>query len=140
MRERTTDEIDREVRALAGRGLLVAGQYLADQIRRVLSVPAPYRVVTAGPRSRTPGVKSYRALTPATPGAPPRKVSGQLRRSVAAWEAAPGVVRVGVQRLVYARPLETRMGHPYLVPTLLANLDAVGRIVGREIAGGRGNV
>ena len=135
MRERSPQEVEREVQALAGRGLAAAGRYLANEIRRVVSVPAPYVMV----RPRSGGQPYPRATTPATPGAPPRKLTGRLRAAVGSWQPDDATVRVGVQRVVYARPLETWMGHPYLVPTLRANLENLSRIVGQAVQTG-GNV
>lgn len=61
----------------AGRGIEAAAIFLANRIREFLSVPAP-RKITVG----RDGVRYYRATTKATPGAPPRKLSGAMRRSV----------------------------------------------------------
>lgn len=60
-----------------GRGIEAAAIFLANRIREFLSVPAPRKIVTS-----RDGVRYYRATTKATPGAPPRKLSGALRRSV----------------------------------------------------------
>lgn len=60
-----------------GKGIAAAAIFLANRIREFLSVPAP-RKITRG----KDGVRYYRATTKATPGAPPRKLSGALRRSV----------------------------------------------------------
>lgn len=58
--------------------ILYAGlSVLKTATKEILSVPAPrVRVVSKG------GVAYWRATTPATPGAPPRKLSGVLRQRV----------------------------------------------------------
>src|SRR4051812_1421314 len=106
---RTPEQIAAEVERLADRGLLAAGTMLSSRIKEKISVPAPRRRVIAGPNStvRPPGTPYSVATTPATPGAPPRKVNGWLRARVMVRQPSPGVVQVGVFNYVPARPLET---------------------------------
>lgn len=136
---RTLDQIARDAERLAGRGLLAGGTFLATRIKEVLSVPAPRRRVIAGPRSRVrpPGTPYWVATTRATPGAPPRKLSGRLRASVMVKQPSPERVQVGVFNLVYARPLETWMNHPYLWNTFISERDRLGRIIGSEFGSRR---
>ena len=96
-----------------GRGVLVADK-LATEIRRLLSVQAPVRRTASG---------KLVATTRATPGAPPRKVSGDLYRSVRVHRTAHGA-RVVIYKW-YSVPLEHR-GHPFL-SVALANLNLKGR-------------
>lgn len=130
----TPDQIERKVEQLAGRGLAAGASYLAQRLKEKISVPAPRRRVIAGPRSkaRVPGTPYYVATVRATPGAPPRKLSGNLRnrvmfrqRDVLAWQ-------VGVFNIVYGRPLEVWMNHPYIWPTLQEELGNLDRIIGQE--------
>src|SRR4051812_1245627 len=97
----TPQQIEAEVSRNIGRGLLAGAIFLTARVKEVLSVPAPRRRVLA--RS---GAYYYRATTPATPGAPPRKLSGRLRAS-ADYQLLPGgtEARVG-SPVVYARRLE----------------------------------
>jgi hypothetical protein len=136
---RTLDQIAREVERTAGRGLLAAGSFLSSRIKEKISVPAPRRRVVAGPSStvRPPGTPYYVATTPATPGAPPRKLSGVLRSRVMVKQPAPNIVQVGVFNLAYARRLEVT-GHPYLIPTLMENLGNLDRIIGDAFTFSRG--
>lgn len=136
MRERSPQEIERLVTALAGKGLAAAGRYLANEIRRVISVPAPHKVVAYYVGNKL--VKKYIATTPATPGAPPRKLSGRLRASIDSWPIPDGVA-VGSQKVIYARRLEVDQNHPYLVPTLVREKDNLARIIGSGFTAG-GNV
>src|SRR5678809_1713062 len=75
------DELIQEIRRLEGRRLKRAGAVAARRMKYVLSVPAP-RVRVLAKRGKYRGSYYYRATTPATPGAPPRKLSGRGRASV----------------------------------------------------------
>ena len=115
-----------DLRRRAGKGLAAGAIYLSGQIKSVLSVPAPRRRVL----SRA-GVVYYVATEKALPGAPPRKLSGALRRSITwAWIAKDLKVRVGTN-IVYGGALE-RMGHEYILPTLQRERPALRRILGKN--------
>jgi phage gpG-like protein len=120
-----------EIRRALGRGLEAAAIFLAQRTKELISVPAP-RVRIFGQRGNVEGVKYYRAKTKATPGAPPRKLSGVLHASIT-WEkkADSGeiVARVGTN-VEYARRLEYE-GHSYLHPALTRWRDRLKEIMER---------
>ena len=118
-------QIEEKVQRLAGRGLLAAGTFLNARIKETLSVPAPRRRMTRGD-----GTKTWVATTKATPGAPPRKVTGSFRAKVMVRQPRPDVVQVGVFNDVRARPFETWMNHPFLMRTVYANIPNLARIMG----------
>lgn len=110
--------IDR-AKAEASRRLARAASHLANELKVTLSVPAP--------RKKARGSGRVYAATPATPGAPPRKVTGRGRAAVA-WElvdnGAAAVVGIGTKYM----PRHERKGHPYVGPTLARcrpRLDAI---------------
>jgi phage gpG-like protein len=119
-----------EVRRRATRAVTAGSVVLAAKLKETLSVPAPRKRVL----SRR-GVYYYRATTPATPGAPPRKLSGRLRASITrqTLETPQGPVgRVGTN-VVYARRHE-RGTHPFLAPTLAAHAAEITAAMQRELA------
>jgi len=106
-------------RAEAARRLSRAAAHAANELRRTVSVPAPRK------KARKSG-RVY-AATPATPGAPPRKLSGRGRAGIA-WKLLTnplaGVVGVNVLYM----PRHEREGHPWVAPTLRrerGRLDAI---------------
>lgn len=107
-----------------GAGVGVANEFAAE-IRRILSVQAPVRTTRSG---------RIVAATRATPYAPPRMVTGALRRSVAVVPTAHGA-RVVVWK-PYGVPLEkgtSVAGFPHkFVAVALENLG----LSGRATAGG----
>lgn len=111
---KTPAEIQALVIKKAGKGVAAASFFYQGRVKEVISVPAPRKITYS-----SAGVKYYRATTRATPGAPPRKISGRLRASIAV-EINKGKMqttgRIGTN-VVYSRMLELG-GHPYLVPTL----------------------
>ena len=132
---RTPDEIAYEVQKALGRGLKAAAIFFQGLVRETISVPAPRkRMKTAT------GLVYYRATVRATPKAPPRKLSGHLRRSIE-WEMSQDgkVARVGTN-VKYGRVHELgRKGttggglHKYLEPTLRRNLTNLAQIIGATI-------
>lgn len=122
-----------EVKRRAGQGLKAATIFLSSRIKEILSVPAPRVLVK--PKF---GAPYYRATTPATPGAPPRKLSGQLRRSIA-WEMRQNdtVGRVGTN-MIYGRRLEVQ-GHRYLTLAVDMYQNEIKAIMGRAFQRG-GNI
>lgn len=126
-------KIAREVQAKAKKGLMAATIFLSARVKEIISVPAPRALVK--PRF---GAPYYRATTRATPGAPPRKLSGELRRSIS-WEMRNNgtVGRVGTNK-VYARKLE-QMGHPFLSLAVQQYQGEIKTIMGRAFQV-RGNV
>lgn len=107
-----------QVNRALGQGVHAAAAFLASRVRELVSVPAPRRRVV-GRRGKVAGLTYYRATTPAVPGAPPRKLSGQLRRNVTSERVDDTTARVGVPLgpVPYARRLELE-GHPYLAVAL----------------------
>lgn len=128
---RTPSEIETEVERLVGRGLTAAAIHLSTRVKEIVSVPAPRVRVISGRRSRNPGQVGYRAATPATPGAPPRKLTGRLRASIA-YEVSPGgrVARVGTN-VIYARSL-IHHGHDFLRSVLVDESPRLARIIGQN--------
>lgn len=108
-----TDKVLAEVERRLNRGLTAGANVLLNRIKEKLSVPAPRVLVTS-----KKGIPYYRATTRATPGAPPRKLSGRLRAS-GSYEVdiAERNTRI-VFNTIYAIPLDTHMNHPYLSSTL----------------------
>ena len=68
-------KIAAQVEVSAGRGLNAARIFLTARVKEALSVPAPRTPVREGPQEgqKKGAIKYYRAVTPATVGAPPRK-------------------------------------------------------------------
>jgi len=128
------DKIAREVKKRAKAGLMAATIFLNARVKEILSVPAPRALVK--PKM---GAPYYRATTPATAGAAPRKLSGELRRSIT-WEMRNNntVGRVGTNK-VYGKALETWMGHPYLVVAVQQYQGEIKTIMGRAFQRG-GNI
>lgn len=117
-------------RALAG--LTRAAVELHKQLKLVLSTPAPRaRVISRA------GSVYYRATTPATPGAPPRKLTGRLRASVSF--RIDGVnLRATVGTNVIYGGVHERGNHPWLMPTFTAALPQLQAIVARAMMEERG--
>lgn len=128
----TDAELRAEIDRLAGKGLRAAAIFLKSRVRELLSTPAPRKRVL-GQRGAVAGIVYYRALTAASPGAPPRKLSGRLRASITCQISADGLrARVG-SNAAQARRLEFD-GHPYLIPAYRRWKDTLARIVSDEIA------
>jgi len=128
----TAADVQTEATRLAGRGIQAAARMYANLVKQVLSVPAPRRRAITGQRSKTPGVVHYVATTAAVSGAPPRKLSGRLRASIAMeFDAPTNTARIGTS-LVYGRRHEEG-DHAYLLPTLKGNLAALEQIVGQSL-------
>lgn len=126
----TSQEIQAEAERLVGKGILAAAIFLKNRFQEVLSVPAP-RVSVIGRRGKMSGVRYYRATSPATPGAPPRKLSGTLRRGQTYEISSDGKeARIGTN-IVYAARHEYGT-HPYMVPTLQQYLGELSRIIDTE--------
>jgi hypothetical protein len=142
---RLKKKIDDQVTRSVGKGLNAGRIFLTSRIKETLSVPAP-RI-----RIQTPaGEVYYKATTPATPGAPPRKLSGRLRTSVTSkmlgtFTAVIGANARGRPTAKYPQGfnypayhevpgLGTRSGeHPFIRPTILRYLVELTVIVGKEL-------
>ncbi len=131
----TPEQVQKECDRLVGRGIETMARMYANLVRQTLSIPAPRRRAVAGQRSRNPGTIYYVATTPATKGAPPRKLSGRLRASIAVdFNASINVARVGTN-VIYGRVHEEG-DHAWLLPTLETNRMGLQQILGQEITSG----
>ena len=127
--ERAKKDLSRSL----GAGLRAGAIFLNNRIKEVLSIPAPRKRVT----SRR-GITYYRATTPATPGAPPRKLSGRLRASMTYEVETRGlfdvVARVGTN-VIYSKRHE-HGNHKFMMVTLNAVKGDLGKIIGTSAVGG----
>ncbi len=143
-------KIKRDVEAAAGKGLNAAIRFLASRVKETLSVPAPRRRVKA-----RNGDIYYVATTKATPGAPPRMLSGRMRGSITSQmisalegavgsnaRAPTGVVAKALENLGaiedaqgfnYPRYHEEH-DHKFLEPTYEKHKADIAKIVGRPVA------
>ena len=96
-------------KAEAKRRLGKAASRCATELKLTVSVPAPRKV------SKKTG-RPY-ATTRATPGAPPRKLSGRGRAGIA-WQFADGGRSAVVGENVWYMPYWESHGHPWVKPTL----------------------
>lgn len=106
------DKVSRQVEASLGKGITAAGYFAKARVMELVSVPAPRKRVVVK-RGRFAGAMTYRAAAKATPGAPPRKLSGLLRSK---YEVGPNSDGTGIilsNSAVYAGNLE-RQGHPHI--------------------------
>ncbi len=125
---RITSQIEQGV----GEGVHTAVIFLAARTRETLSVPAPRKAIRAAAVGRKKGaILGYRAATRATPGAPPRKLSGRLRASTTARMINRFKGEVGVSAF-YGKFLERR-DHKFLWPTYEKHKADVRRIVGGKV-------
>lgn len=116
----------------AGKGVHAAVIFLAARTRETLSVPAPRKAIRAAMVGRKKGaILGYRAATRATPGAPPRKLSGRLRGSVSSRMINKYRGEVGVS-VKYGRFLEKK-DHKFLQPTYEKHKADIRRIVGGKV-------
>ena len=153
--------VSADIDKLFGLGLKAAAQHATRRLKEVLSIPAPRKRVVRGIKLRSlkerlaaaaagrflkksQKVIEYVATTPATPGAPPRKLSGHLRRSVT-WEINKLPVtltnyvrfnemtaRIGTN-VRYGKYLEFAFGksHEWLLKTILGIRHELAVIIGR---------
>lgn len=131
--------VEEEIKKLAGKGLKAAAIHAVRRLKEALSIPAPRRRATAGPKAKwvPPGTIYYVATTKATAGAPPRKLSGTLRRSVAYEVSEDGLTaRVGTS-VTYGKWLELRAagGHQWLLKTIVGIRDELATILGKFTIG-----
>ncbi len=116
------------------KGLNNARVFLTSRIKEEVSVPAPRK--RAKDRE---GNIYYRATTRATPGAPPRKLSGKLRMSITSLmltnrKAVIGVKARSPKGANYPAILE-HGSHPFMVPTYRKWKKEIVQIVGRSVKG-----
>ena len=108
----TAAEYEQKLRAVLAARLARAGGECVAELKKVLSAPAPTRA------SKKTG-RRY-ATTPATPGAPPRKVTGFGRASVTMLiDPAALSCRVGTGvGYMKKHELDAKHPHPWLAKTL----------------------
>lgn len=111
-------------RAVSKQGIEPAAVFLENRAKEITSVPAPRKRVV----SRR-GVSYYRALTKATPGAPPRKLSGRGRASITHEMVNPLLARVGTNA-VHMAAHERGGLHKWLSVAAEKFRGALARIVG----------
>lgn len=118
------DNVQKEIKKKVNRGLRSAAIHLTNKVKEAISVPAPRKRVT----SKKSGAIYYRATVKATPGAPPRKLSGQLRRTIT-YEVneTEDKARVGTN-LKYAKRHE-KGSHKFLEPTLQKNQTQIAALI-----------
>lgn len=123
----SSDDLIKRLEKSLVRGLTKGCIHMANETKKLISVPAPRRRVVA-----RDGSIYWRATTPATPGAPPRKLSGNLRRSVAyIVDQNEFVGKIGTN-VNYGRFLEYR-NHPWLRVILQRELRRASQIVIDEL-------
>lgn len=90
-----------------------AAEQFAAEVDDLLSVQAPITLAMPGTFGSS---RAVRAATPATPGAPPRMVTGTLRRSMRTRKAGRFEWQVGNfgGGAPYGSRLELEMGHRFL--------------------------
>ena len=86
------ERIAKELKAGANKGAEAAIRFLAARTRETLNVPAPKRIV----RDAQGGILYHVATTPAIKGAPPRKLSGRMQKSVKTMMLTPFVAVMGL--------------------------------------------
>jgi hypothetical protein len=132
-------KIAKQVRDGAGRGMQAAITFLAARVKETVGVQTPVKAV--------PGVgggTSYRAVTPAVAGAPPRRVSGRLQKSVRGVMESPTralivVDAVSPRGFPYPKYLDAPgLGagsglHPFVGPTVTRYKGALETIVGNAV-------
>jgi hypothetical protein len=133
----TNYDIDRAIDLGIRKGVRAAGSYLVTKLKRELSVPAERRKAVR-PRERTVATRTVAtrrivALTRATPGAPPRKLSGRLRSSIGLEVSPDGKsIKIGTD-LFYAEFLEFK-DHPFLRKLIDDEMPNVTQMIGEYIA------
>lgn len=110
------NDIERIVRKKLTQTAGKIGALLVRELKVVLSVPAP----------RVPGSSPPRAATKATPGAPPRKLSGRGRAAVVyrVEPTADGVTLYVGNNVIYMRVHE-QGNHKWLLKTIRRMMPTV---------------
>ena len=122
------DEFMREVGAELGRRIEKAAIHLTNKVKQKLNQSEPYKI-GKGKRGR-----HYHGLDPSKPGEAPKKIRGDLQRSIT-YEMAPDKqsAKVGTN-LFYGECLELgtseMAARPFLRSTLIEQADAIKGILG----------
>jgi hypothetical protein len=109
-------------------GERAAAETLARYLRRILGTQAAVRRGATGRRSAVPGSATARPVYPASPGAPPRRVTGGLQSSVAVVPLSGGGLAV---RVAFPSPALERRGHPH-VGIAVAQASAIAGAAARQ--------
>lgn len=123
IRPMTRAQIQAYVRARVSRGIRAAAPFMRDMLKRTVGVQAPRK------RSSS-AVCGWRAITAATPGAPPRRVSGCGQQSIYYKRTKNGVSFRARRR--YMMILEHK-NHPWLQLTINKYKREFFRIAGRAM-------
>lgn len=118
-------EINRRNRERAVKALTAAAMMAANEIKDTLSVPAPRKTIKGRGGSRY-----YRAATPATPGEPPRKLSGRLRASIS-WGVDKINLRSWVGTNVVYGPVHEHGAHPFVQASIARIRGNLRTLLGR---------
>ena len=117
-----------------GQGLDAAGYVIRKLLQSTLGVQAPLNIgkPLTMKQARSYRGFSIRALTKATPGAPPRRVSGRLQASITWQKVSEFAIRVGTD-VFYGKYLEYG-NHPWLEKTILRYRRELEKIVGARLS------
>lgn len=138
-------KIKKQVDKSAGRGLNAARVFLTARIKEALSVPAPRKAVRAAPLpgQKKGGILYYRAATPATVGAPPRKLSSRLRTSTTSAMLTTNTAVIGSKARgnpTVSRPegmnyplYHEQHDHPFIAPTVERWKKELVKICGKAV-------
>lgn len=143
-------KIAQQVQRSAGKGLQAVTTFLAARVRETVSVPAPRRAIRGIPQggAKRGPILGYRATSRATPGAPPRKLSGKLRQSVWSKMLTPTKAVIGANARGYPTrdsprganypailelSLDPRRRHAFIMPTVRKYRRETARIMGRSL-------
>lgn len=109
------------VKRSANKGMAAAGKFLRERLQATVGVQAPRRRSGVG----------WRALTPAVPGAPPRRVSGKGQAGISwYWTSAKNLGFFS--RMWYMSYWETH-GHAWWRKTIEKYLREAEKIAGRKL-------
>lgn len=134
--KKLAEKIAKQVEKAAGEGLNAARVFITSRVKETLSTPAPRRRFKS-----SSGDFSYVATTRATPGAPPRKLSGRLRSSIYSSMLTNKVAVIGANARSdggynYPKLLELAKGnraHPFIRPTVYKYMKEIREIMGRQL-------
>lgn len=147
--KKLADKISSQVKRATSKGLGAASIFLVSRVKETLNVSAP-KIRVVGKSGMLAGITYYKALTPATAGAPPRKLSGALQKSLVSENRGDNTVVIGTT----ARSLPSRKytrginygkfheikgrgkksgEHPFVVPTVEKYKKELVAIVGLPV-------
>lgn len=120
------DDYLEQLKAKLSKNLDKAGRHLRNEIRKELNRSQPYE--------RTKGAKGiyYTGLDPSLPGEPPKKIRGDLQRSIAVDKPDPLTVKVGsnLDRAYWLEVGTHKMAaRPFFRSTLAKEIENLARII-----------